>query len=34
MKTAIIDQARMTSTCLPGKVMKEVLDKPLLEYEK
>ncbi len=33
MKTIIIDQARMTSTRLPGKVMKKVLGKPLLEYQ-
>ena len=33
MKTVIIDQARMTSTRLPGKVMKEVLDKSILEYQ-
>lgn len=32
MKTVIIVQARMTSTRLPGKVLKPVLDKTLLEY--
>lgn len=32
MKTVIIVQARMTSTRLPGKVLKKVLDKSLLEY--
>jgi spore coat polysaccharide biosynthesis protein SpsF len=32
MKTIIISQARMTSSRLPGKVMMEVLDRPLLQY--
>lgn len=33
MATAIIVQARMASTRLPGKIMKKVSDKTLLEYQ-
>lgn len=33
MKVVIINQARMTSTRLPAKVLKQVLGKPLMEYQ-
>lgn len=32
LKVGIISQARMTSTRLPGKVLKSVADKPLIKY--
>lgn len=33
MRIVLIDQARMSSTRLPGKILKQVLDKPLLLYQ-
>ena len=31
-KTAVIIQARMGSKRLPGKIMKKILNKPMIEY--
>ncbi|MEK7791403.1 MAG: acylneuraminate cytidylyltransferase, partial [Deltaproteobacteria bacterium] len=33
MKVSIIVQARMGASRLPGKIMKRVLGKPMLEYQ-